>query len=154
VLAYSADRRGRPLTLTAHLAVETSAQAGMQAGADAGGLSAAMARGAAVELDATLDLQDTANVAETKSVLDALVHPGLLSELPARVRALAARFRADGEIDRRIYALQRSTTGVAIGLGARAGAAFERTTSGLRLLSAETRLPGLPFLPRDDCRPA
>jgi hypothetical protein len=31
---------------------------------------------------------------------------------------------------------------------------FEQTRKGMRLLSAETRLPGLPFLPRDDCRAA
>ena len=39
-------------------------------------------------------------------------------------------------------------------LGGKLGGAFARTHDGMRLLTAETRLPGLPFLPRDDCRPA
>jgi hypothetical protein len=89
-------------------------------------------------------------------VLDALTHAGRLPALPGAIAALGQRFAAHGEIDRRTYALRSGTVGVSavVGLGVEVGAGLERTTEGLRLLDAETRLPGLPFLPRDDCRSA
>jgi hypothetical protein len=156
VLSYSVDRDGRPLRLAAHLAGEADAEIGLQAARRASEANGAARRGAAVELDAILDLHDPVNRAAALDVLGALTRPRALLDLPARARVLGTRFAAAGVLDRRVYALQRSTTGAALtlGLGVEAGGAFERTTSGLRLLSAETRLPGLPFLPRDDCRPA
>jgi hypothetical protein len=112
--------------------------------------------GRVVELEATLDLREPANRAAAAALLEALSDPGKIATLPAHVRALGERIAQRGQLDRRVYAVRRSAGGVAVGvgLGAKLDGGLDRTTSDLRLLRAETRLPGLPFLPRDDCRAA
>jgi hypothetical protein len=156
IVSYAVDAHGHPATLAVQLAGR--AGAGVHAigrdGAATGRVSAM--RGGVVELEATLDLADAANLAAAHGVLDALTHAGRLPALPGRIAALGRRFAAHGEIDRRTYALRSDTVGAGavVGLGVELGAGLERTTEGLHLLDAETRLPGLPFLPRDDCRPA
>ena len=79
--------------------------------------------------------------------------PGALVRNAAAVRE---RIAETGVIDRRLYALSSSAyeLGAKLALGSELGGAFSRTHEHMRLLSAETRLPGLPFLPRDDCRAA
>lgn len=154
VLAYTVDRRGRPLELTAHRTSEATVRLAVEAKRGAGVADLDVGRGATMELDASLDLHDPANRAAALDLLRAIAHRPPLGELVARARALGVRFAEAGELDRRIYAVEHSSVGVGamLGLGVQVGGALERTTSGLRLLSAETRLPGLPFLPRDDCR--
>ncbi len=151
-LSYTLDAAGRPATLAIQRVGELGA--GLHALAHDGSANAsADARLARlVELDATLDLREPANRAVAGALLDGLHERRLLA---GGLDALAARIAARGQLDRRTYAVARSASalGATLGLGVELGGGFERTTSGLRLLSAETRLPGLPFLPRDDCRP-
>lgn len=156
VLSYGVDRRGRPVALR----VETTGRAAtggslrlQQPPADARG---DVGQAAVIELDATLDLRDPANLAAARSLLDALLHRTPFAALPARAAQLARRFEEHGQLDRRSYALREAGTGVGVSIarGVELAGGFDRTTEHLRLLSAETRLPGLPFLPRDDCRPA
>lgn len=156
VLSYTVGPRGRPRTLTARVGGAADAAAQLHAERAVGRIGAGGGHGEAVELEATLDLSDAGNRIAATAALDALVHPGSLATLPSRLRALAARVADHGQLDRRVYALETRSGGfgASIRAGLEAGAGFERTTRGLRLLSAETRLPGLPFLPRDDCRPA
>ena len=144
LLAYEVDARGRPRSLRASLAGTVAA----------GGIGHSRSGGGRVlELDATLDLREPADRAAAAALLEALGDP---RALPARARALGARFARRGQLDRRTYAVRRTADGLGagIGLGARLDGALDRTTDELRLLSAETHLPGLPFLPRDDCRGA
>jgi hypothetical protein len=156
VLAYELDPHGDPRALRVSLAAETT-------GASAGGLAAGAARagitaggGAVIELDATLDLREPANRTAAAALLAALSSPRAVMAVPVHARALGERIARHGQIDRRAYAIQRTASGLGagIGLGVKLDGALDRTTSGLRLLAAETRLPGLPFLPRDDCRAA
>ena len=148
VIAYALDARGRPATLGIQVAGEASGHLGA-AGARAGG-------GLVTELEATLDLHGAANRAAAAALLGALRDPRELPALPGRVARLAALIAREGRIDRRLYAVRDAATGVdgLLALGLELGGGFERATRGLRLVRAETRLPGLPFLPRDDCRPA
>jgi hypothetical protein len=109
-----------------------------------------------VELDATLDLHDPRNRAAAVAFVAALrdpLAPGQLRRTAAAVRERVARA---GAVDRRTYALSSSAfaLGAHVALGGQLGGSFARTREGMRLLTAETRLPGLPFLPRDDCRAA
>ena len=152
VLAYELDPRGKPRSLSVQVAGEAGAGAQLRGAGPAAGI----AGGAVVELEAGLDLRDPANRLAADRVLGALADPGSLSALPDRARALAQRIAQFGRLDRRVYALNRTAAAYEghAALGIKAGAGFEHTTRGLRLLSAETRLPGLPFLPRDDCRSA
>jgi hypothetical protein len=165
VASYTLDPAGRPISFTIHIAGATSAGASLSAsgrvraggGTAAGGtLRAGASAGPAqvVERDATLDLHDPANRDAAAGAFPGLAGRGRFLDLPARLVALRRRIGSDAEVDRRIYALRRSATGldVAIGLGAEFAAGLDRTREGVRLLAAETRLPGLPFLPRDDCR--
>jgi hypothetical protein len=153
VLSYGLDAHGRPLALGVHLAgrAGATATAGNARGAHVDGQRAAV-----VELDATLDLREPENRAAAAALLDALGDPARLGAAPRRAAALGRRIAQRAQIDVRTYALRERTGGIGatVGLGVELGGAFERTTQGLRLLSAQTRLPGLPFLPRDDCRDA
>jgi hypothetical protein len=153
VLAVELDPRGRPRTLGVTLSGELGADATLHAAA---GAQLRAGGAAVVELEATLDLREPANRDAAAELLGALTDPRALPALPERVRALRERIARHGQLDRRIYAMRRSAAGLGagVGLGAKLGAGFDRTTSDLRLLEAETRLPGLPFLPRDDCRVA
>lgn len=110
--------------------------------------------GGVVELDAKLDLADPANYAAGRAVVDGLFDPGAYAEMPARVRALGERIVAGTQVDARLYAQRTSSQkyGADVALGVGIGGAFERSSEQLDLLAAFTRLPGLPFLARDDCR--
>jgi hypothetical protein len=156
LVSWSVDARGRPTRLAIQDIGQVGAGAQLHGAWDdargrLGARSALM-----VEHDATLDLRDPANRAAAGGVLTALLHPssGALAAIPAQL--LARRIAQHAVLDRRVYALRDTSTGVGAGIGLEVGlgADFDRTTQDVRLLSAETRLPGLPFLPRDDCRPA
>jgi hypothetical protein len=154
VLAYTADRDGRPraLVVTTAGVLHAGAVADGALGAGRGSLAAGL--GGLVELEATLDLRVAANRAAVAGVLEALTSPALLPRLPERASRLGSRIAGHAQLDRRLYAVARTETGIGAGvaLGARLDGGVERASEGLRLVGAETRLPGLPFLPRDDCR--
>lgn len=158
LLSYRIGRDGRPLALGVAYAGEGTARAALggkgRRGPVAGrGVTGEQAGGFA-ELEATLDLTDPGNRAVAAGLLDGLQgRPDLVA---ARVGELGRRIAEHGQIDVRAYAQRRSATEVGgrLALGLAFGGAFERTAKGLRLVGAATRLPGLPFLARDDCRPA
>ncbi len=154
VLGYELDAAGRPLALHASVAGALSADAELSL--RTAGVTRAEGLGAVTELEATLDLRDPANRAAAATLLDALRDPAALASITARARALGTRIAQDARIERRTYVVRREANGVGagIGLGAKLDGGLDRTTTVLRLVGAETRLPGLPFLPRDDCRPA
>src|SRR5262249_2819039 len=106
------------------------------------------------ETDATLDLHDAANRRAAAAFVAALRDPLAATALARRAAAVRAQIASAGVVDRRTYALTSTATqlGARIALGAEPGGTFPRTSDGLRPLRAETRLPGPPFLPRDDCR--
>jgi hypothetical protein len=154
VVSYALDAQGRPSQLVIHGVTRASGR-GKLRGAHRGGSIGVEAGGQLVtEVDGTLDLHDARNRAVAEAFVDALKHPWASGELQRRAAALHARFASTGVVDRRTYALTSSAfaLGAKFAVGERVGADFERTHEGMRLLSAETRLPGLPFLPRDDCR--
>jgi hypothetical protein len=160
VVSYELDRDGRPRSLAISVAGEAGGRAGARGVVRSGGAVRSGAGGLAerlggmVELEATLDLTDPANLAAAADLLDTLRRPGDYGRLPARVGALGTRIADDGQIDVRAYR-QRTTSseyGAALALGVALDGSFERSTSGLDLVAAFTRLPGLPFLVRDDCR--
>ncbi|HEX7291442.1 MAG TPA: hypothetical protein VF250_09980 [Conexibacter sp.] len=152
VLGYELDAARRPRAL--HVSVSGTLSAAAELALGRARASAAAGGGAMVELDATLDLHDAANRVAAAGVLDGLESSAALVGLPARARALGKRIAQDAQIDRRTYVVRRDATGVGAGagLGVKIDGGFERTTTVLHLVDAETRLPGLPFLPRDDCR--
>jgi hypothetical protein len=123
----------------------------------ADGRASARVDGAAArvtELTGTLDLRDARNRAVAAAFRAALDDRLAAAQLQHRAAAIGQRLAHTGVIDRRTYVVTGSATalGGRLTLGGRIGAGFERTREGMRLLTAETRLPGLPFLPRDDCR--
>ena len=172
MLSYRLDRGGRPLALGVHLVGEGSGRAALagavRRGKVDGGGKAGETRGTVVELDATLDLGDDGDRAAAGGLLAALggVVPAVpggvvgVADAVAEVRRsaadLGARIAARAQVDVRRYALSADTSryGGAVALGLKLGGAFERSAKGLRLVDARTRLPGLPFLARDDCRDA
>jgi len=137
-LALTLDRRGRLLRLTGLAAYERSD------GRD---------RGRRTELEATLALDDPARAAAVRTLLLGLATRGAGRGLA--LHGLLARLRAEGRIDRRVYATARDDAG----LGGRLTAAGAlraqalRTTTGTRLLDAASRASGGPWLRRDDCLP-
>ncbi|HST38831.1 MAG TPA: hypothetical protein VLK58_04955 [Conexibacter sp.] len=184
VLAYEVGADGRALSVGVAVAGGFAGNAGAEAekdgrgvagagGAGKGGGAAGAGRagraglrslsggigelaGGVVELEAKLDLTDPANYAAGRAVLDGLFDPGAYAEMPDRVRALGERIVAGAQIDARLYT-QRSSAqkyGADVALGVAIGGAFERSSEQLDLRAAFTRLPGLPFLARDDCRSA
>ncbi|MDO8186664.1 hypothetical protein Q5424_15970 [Conexibacter sp. JD483] len=165
VLAIARAADGTPRSLTVSVAANAAGhaalagrararRAGSQGGSGVGGGSAQadLLRGALVELEASLDLSDPANLAAASALVAALADPAALPDLPQRAATLGARFERAGQIDLRAYRKRASARqyGAEIGLGV--GLGWKQTTSGLDLLAAWTRLPGLPFLVRDDCR--
>jgi hypothetical protein len=150
VVSYTLDARGRPTTFGVQLAAQTTGAGGPATAGDQ--IHVTRGAGALIELQGTLDLRDPANRAAAAALLD----PRALAAFPDHVVALGRRIADAGQIDRRLYAVSDAASGIGAtaALGIELGGGFERTTSGVRLLSAETRLPGLPFLPRDDCRSA
>jgi len=155
-VSYARDPQGRPTQLVVHTVLRGGASVALggvrgvaRAGLEGGGQRV-------TELDATLDLHDPANAAAAKALVAALGDPLATGALGRAAAAVGARVAQTGAVDRRTYALTSSSfsLGAEVGAGASFGADFQRTHEGMRLLSAETRLPGLPFLPRDDCRVA
>lgn len=156
VVSYSVDADGRPSRLVVHGTTWTGGRVTLRGSRR--GLSGTLAGGGQLvtELDETLDLRDAQNRAVANAFVGALKRPWATGELKRRAAALHERIASNGVIDRRTYAATSSSfaLGAKLAVGAQLGADFERTQEGMRLLDAETRLPGLPFLPRDDCRPA
>jgi hypothetical protein len=154
VVAYTLDGRGQPLELSVQSAVQGGA-VGKVAGAR-GRWTAGAGAGAALvtEHDATLDLRDPRNAAAARGLIATLRDPGAYGGLRRAVAGVQQRIARTGVVDRRTYALTSSDfeLGAQVALGGQLGATFRRSHERMRLLSAETRLPGLPFLPRDDCR--
>lgn len=156
VVEYTADGRGRPRELRVQLAVEGAAHIGLQAGGLRATARSGAGAGDVIELEARLDLRDPTSRVTAMRAMRALFGSSSPTSPARPMEALGARLAQHAQIDRRTYALDTTATGIGgqLALGVAAGLGWERTTRGLRLLSAETRLPGLPFLPRDDCRPA
>ncbi len=156
VVSYSLDARGRPSQLAIHAVTRTGGRVTLSGSRR--GLSGKLGGGGQLvtELDGTLDLHDAHNRAAADAFVRALEHPWERGELTRRAAALHEQIAGAGTVDRRTYAMISSSFGLGakIAVGAQLGADFERQQEGMRLLSAETRLPGLPFLPRDDCRSA
>jgi hypothetical protein len=156
VISYTIDAHRRPVQLIVHTVARAGGRGTLRGerGHLKGGAGAGGAR--ATELDATLDLRDPQNRAAAVAYVAALRDPLALGELRRSAAAVVERVTRTGAIDRRTYALSSSAfeLGAKVALGAQLGGAFGRTHEGMRLLAAETQLPGLPFLPRDDCRPA
>jgi hypothetical protein len=156
VVSFTLDRRQRPLQLAVETVASDASSGTLQA---AGGRTSVRVDGAVAhvrELKATLDLHDERNRAAAVAFRAALDDQLTAVRLRRSAAALGERIARAGVVDRRTYALSSAATeiGGKLVLGAQLGGSFERTREGMRLLSAETRLPGLPFLPRDDCRPA
>jgi hypothetical protein len=155
VVSFTLDAQQRPAGLSVETVVSDAASGTLQA---AGGRASARMDGAVAhvtELRATLDLRDERNRAAATAFRAALDDQLAVAQLSRRAAVLGARIARTGVIDRRTYGLTSSAIeiGGRIVLGAQLGGGFERTREGMQLLSAETRLPGLPFMPRDDCRP-
>ncbi len=156
VVSYSLDAQGRPSQLVIHAVTRMGGRVTL--GGSRKGLSGKLGGGSQLvtELDGTLDLHEAQNRAAADAFVRALKDPLATGELERRAAALHERIASAGIVDRRTYAMASSSfaLGGKVAVGAQLGADFERAQEGMRLLSAETRLPGLPFLPRDDCRTA
>lgn len=156
VLSYTVDAHRQPVQLIVHTVARAGGRGTLRGerGRMKGGIGAGGAR--VTELDATLDLHDPQNRAAAVAFVAALRDPLALGELRQSAAAVRERVALAGAVDRRTYAVSSSAyeLGVKAALGGQLGGAFASTHEGMRLLSAETRLPGLPFLPRDDCRVA
>lgn len=156
VVSYTLDAYSRPSRIVVHSVTRAGggaafrgARSRLRANVKAGGQLV-------TELDGTLDLHDPQNRAAADAFIKALRHPWERGQLQRRAAAFHERIAAAGVVDRRTYELASSSfaLGGRVAVGEQLGADFERQQEGMRLLSAETRLPGLPFLPRDDCRAA
>lgn len=157
VVSYRLDAAGRPLQLAVAMAGEGSGRAALAPAVSRGRASGRGGgneeRGAVIELEATLDLTDPANLAVAAALGDALTDPRKLADAGERLARLGARIAEHGQIDLRAYELSSSSRSVggSLALGLKVGGALDRSTRELRLVDALTRLPGLPFLPRQDC---
>lgn len=156
VVSYALDARGQPAQLVVHTVARGGGRVRLRGARGAGRVGGGGAGQQVTELDATLDLHDVRNAAAAKAFVAALGDPLALGRLRRAAAAVRRRVAEGGVVDRRAYALSSTTfeLGAEGELGAQLGADFQRAQEGMRLLSAETRLPGLPFLPRDDCRVA
>jgi hypothetical protein len=156
VVSYALDADHRPVSLVIHTVTRGGVDGAVRIGRGGGRASADAGRALVTEADQTLDLHDARNRAAAAGFVAALRDPRALGALPSRMATVRERVALTGSVDRRIYALDSFAyaLGLKLRLGAQLGGGFERTHEGMHLLSAETRLPGLPFLPRDDCRPA
>lgn len=156
VLAFELDTRHRPVQMSVETVATDATVATLQAARRATTVRADGAVALVTESRATLDLRDRRNLAAALALRATLAGRLAPERLLRTAAAVGRRIALTGVVDRRTYALTRS--GTAIGgtlvLGGQVGGALERAREGMRLLSAETRLPGLPFLPRDDCRSA
>ena len=156
VLAYTRDAQRRPLQLVVHVAARAGGDVTVDGTRGSGAATAGFGGARAVELDATLDLRDARNRRAVDALVAALGDPLAPAALGRSALALRERIERAAVLDRRTYAVSSSAfeLGAEGALGGRLGGSFARTREAARLLSAETRLPGLPFLPRDDCRAA
>ena len=154
VVEYTLDPRHRPTQLVIHTASRADRRGAIGAGDGRPLGSIGTGEGRVVELDATLDLRDPRNRAAAAAFVAALRDPLAIGALRRRAALVHARIARTGVVDRREYALTSSALelGATLALGPQLGGGFARSHAGMRLLRAETRLPGLPFLPRDDCR--
>jgi hypothetical protein len=155
VASFTLDAGQRPVELSVETVDGTAASGTLQAARRV----SARADGAVAlvtESSATLDLRDPRNLAAAAALWRTLRGGLAPARLLRDAAAVGRRIAREGVVDRRTYALESSATAIGgtLVLGAQLGGGFERTHEGMRLLSAVTRLPGLPFLPRDDCRPA
>jgi hypothetical protein len=109
-------------------------------------------RGRAYELETEVPTDTAAARARVHDVLRALA-PARLGDLPAAVAGAAGWARDHASVTRREFALagDRHDVGAEVGLGIKLGGRYGRGDRRLRLVDAQTRLPGLPFLPRADC---
>jgi len=156
VVSYALDPDGRPTQLAIHAVARNGARVAARAAGGSGRVGGGASGQRVTELDATLDLHDPANAAAAKALIAALSDPLATGRLRRAIAAWHERVARTGSVDRRTYALSSASfsLGAEGGAGPQLGADFQRTHEDMRLLSAETRLPGLPFLPRDDCRVA
>lgn len=159
VLSYTLDRDGRPLALGVQAAAEGGGRAALAGAVRRGRLrrgsgSGDDARGGVVELAATLDLTDPANREAAAGLLAALQGTG--PSIASQAAALGRRIATGAQVDVRAYRQRTSArqVGAQVALGLAVGGSWGRSTKGLELVYAATRLPGLPFLTRDDCRAA
>lgn len=156
VVSYTLDAHRRPLRLVVHTAARATAAVGLAGSRSRLKGSLGARGGLVVERDATLDLHDPANRATAAAFVAALRRPRAPGALWRSAAAVRARIARAGVLDRRVYALTSSAfeLGAKAAVGLQFGGTFGRTRQRMRLLRAETRLPGLPYLPRDDCRVA
>lgn len=154
VLSYTVDARGRPAELVLGSVVRAGPDGALRVSRGGHSLGAGAAEVVLTELEAKLNLRDPRNRDAARELMEAMRHPFAAGELSSRLGAVRQRIARTGVVDRRTYALTSTafSLGATVALGGRLGGMFERTSEEMRLLSAETRLPGLPFLPRDDCR--
>jgi hypothetical protein len=154
VLSYTVDAQGRPSELVLATVAQGAVDATLQAADGGRRFSAGTAEGSLTEIEAALDLHDARNRDAAVALVEALRSPRAAGELHSRLSDVRERILGAGVVDRRTYALtsEAFSLGATAAVGGRLGGMFERTSEGMHLLSAETRLPGLPFLPRDDCR--
>lgn len=154
ILSYTLDAQRRPVELVVHSVAREDAASALHGAHGRWSGGAGAGAGLVTERDMTLDLHDPANRAAAAAFVAALRDPLAFGELRDRAAVVRERIARTGSVDRRTYVLSSSAfeLGAKLALGGQLGAAFEQTREGMRLLAAETRLPGLPFLPRDDCR--
>jgi hypothetical protein len=109
-------------------------------------------RGRAYELETRVRTDSAAARGRVHAVLRALA-PAHVGDLPAAVVEAADWARDHASITRREFALtnDRRDVGAQVGLGIELGGRYGHGDRRLHLVDAQTRLPGLPFLPRADC---
>jgi hypothetical protein len=112
--------------------------------------------GRRVEASVALDLTDPANREAVAGVLDVLRLRVRPADWDDRVRALATRLDAAGEVDVRVLrvGLERRDVSAEVALGLGAGAAYERTTEVRELVRAWSLRAGGSLREREDCLPA
>ncbi len=163
VLSIARAPDGSPRSLGISVAGSAARRVGLNATASGRGAAARRADaggdlllGGLVEVEATLDLTDPAIRELADAVVDGLAHRAVWSDLPRRAYALGERIVSSGQIDVRAYRKSASSRqiGAEVALGVSLGAGWKQSTVGLELEAAWTRLPGLPYLRRDDCRRA
>jgi Flp pilus assembly pilin Flp len=109
-------------------------------------------RGRAYELETEVPIGSSTAHEQVRDVLRALA-PAHVGDLPAAVVRAAKWARDHAAVTRREFALtdDRRDVGAEVGLGVKLGGRYGHGDRRLRLVDAQTRLPGLSFLPRADC---
>lgn len=155
VIAFELDPRGRPRALRVMKAGRVKGSASGKPQVASARAAATRELGAVGEVEATLDLREPAARQAAGRLLEALVDGVDLAAVARVARDVGDQIARNAQVDRRVYVSRGSTTGAGggVALGLKLDGAVERSSNGMRLVLADTRLPGLPFLPRDDCRP-